>query len=236
MIPTFGQGSLFPLDVVYWSLFFELVVNGLYVVTRPGLTNRVLLVVVLLAGMSLLYQGRRFAGIYFGFEGEDWHFFGGFTRAVFGIFCGILLYRHKDRLTRLVPKGWGALVSMAVVSLCLTSPSIGRFNWAIDFLFVSVVFPVCILAAVYARPSRGLALMALLGAASYPLYLFHPLIAKVGMRFFPDLVALHAPFSGLLFLLAMVVFSVCIDHYMDVPFRRWLTRRLQAVRVAVKPA
>ena len=225
MVPSFGEGSLFPLDVVYWSLFFELVVNGIYIIARPKLTDKVLGGIVVAFGVALVYLARREGGNYLGFEGVTIHFVGGFVRAVFGIFLGVLMYRHRRRLSELLPRFFGPVGALAAACAVLALPSAGRFDWAIDAFAVLVVFPLCVVGALGALPPRAVPVLSLLGAASYPLYLFHPMLAKVGLMWLPASIPQYTPLSGLVFAVTVVVISVglnTVDAWIRARLTEWV--------------
>lgn len=229
MVPSLYEGSLFPLDVVYWSLFFELVVNALYVFARPVLTNTLLAFVVGFFGLLLVYLARLSGGNYLGFEGLPIHLLGGIVRSVFGILFGILLYRHRHRIGGWALHFGGGLGALIVVCFVLCSPGVGRFDWLVDSVVVLAVFPIAILCSQGRPPARWIPLLTVLGAASYPLYLFHPLLGKVGLLVFPYFIPTYVPISGLVFMVTTFIVSLGLDR-VDSAIRRRLVNLVSPLR------
>src|SRR5579863_6197665 len=102
-LPTHMSGDepqLFPLNGPYWSLMFELIANACYAMLRPLLTGRLLSAIVAVFGILVIavthHDGRLAAGYLWGYESVV----AGFVRAIFGIFFGLLLYRHQARFER----------------------------------------------------------------------------------------------------------------------------------------
>ena len=85
MVPYLGTGSpyLFPLNPPAWSLFFELVVNLLYVLNVRRLNDRALIASIAI-GLSL--------------AAVDTHLTNGFGRAMAGFAFGALLYRKTPEI------------------------------------------------------------------------------------------------------------------------------------------
>jgi Acyltransferase family len=81
----------FPLNFPAWSLFFELVINYVFALLLPRLTNR-LLAGVILIGLPMLIA----TGLYFGDLTPGWsfsNFWGGGGRVVYSFFAGVAAYR-----------------------------------------------------------------------------------------------------------------------------------------------
>jgi peptidoglycan/LPS O-acetylase OafA/YrhL len=227
MMPSLDSEWLFPPNIVFWSLFFELAVNLLYALLRPRLTNRVLAgcLVALAAGLAALSA---LAGqMDLGWRGEVVHLFGGLLRAALGILVGIALYRRRERLWARMPSLLGPVAATAAVCLLFWSPSAGRWDPVVDLLAVLTLLPLCVLAAARSVPAWGAGLMALLGAASYPLYLLHVPLAQLGLGWFPQLVERHGTLSGLVLAATALLLSLWVDRFVDRPVRGRLTQWLQ---------
>jgi len=93
-------------------------------------------------------------------------------------------------------------------------------------LLVGLAFPIAVfIAAQQDKPTRLDRTLILLGTASYPIYVMHKPLASLVVYFMPSLVGPYAPFSGLVFLAALVAMSVVLEKYYDIPIRRWLSQR-----------
>lgn len=236
MLPSLGESATFPLNSVYWSLFFELLVNALYVAFRPALVGYRLTCLVGLLGVLLIYLERSTGGLDIGMYGTPFHFLSGLVRASFGIFFGVLLYRRRYAIWPSLSVRAGPYLASLGVCIVLCIPDIGRFTWAVDALAVLVLFPLCMMAASAFPPSSGQGLMEYLGRASYPLYLLHPLLAKFGVTMLSAAVLTKlAPLSGVLFTLLAVALSESLDRYVDAPMRArisefFLRRRAKLAR------
>jgi peptidoglycan/LPS O-acetylase OafA/YrhL len=226
-----GSNDLFPLNGIYWSLFFELLINVVYAAVRRYLNTAVLLVVALSFGLAVALIAYAYGALSAGFTWGFGPIFSGFTRAAFGIFLGLLLFRLRGRFI----SRFGGLVrpwfAFFLVCALLASPSAGRFDAIVDWLAVALVFPLSILFASRPLSSRFEGLLLTLGSASYPIYVFHRPVGILITRAAGAVVNRHAPFSGVTLVIFLVFFSVWLERRIDIPVRRWLTDRyLRAVK------
>src|SRR6266567_7433463 len=90
-----GSNDLFPLNGIYWSLFFELLVNVLYAAVRPWLNTAVLVVAAASFGFMVALIAYGYGTLNVGFTWGIGPVFSGFVRAAFGIFLGLLLFRLR---------------------------------------------------------------------------------------------------------------------------------------------
>lgn len=223
--PAPGNASLFALNGPYWSLFYELVANLLYGWIRPLLTNLVLRSVLIVAGLGVAAAAWLHGNLDSGFLWNPESYLAGFSRSLFGIFLGVLLHRHYERLARwvsLVPP-WLAFVLVGVI---LASPPLPGFNAAIDLACVFVAFPLLVLAASRYRSGRGAPVLLAMGAASYPLYVVHQQMGTIVQFLTGSWVQAQAPWSGVLFLSGLLCFAVLLERRVDAPLRRWLRKTL----------
>jgi len=224
---TPDRGMLFTLNPVYWSLLFELVANAVYGLFRRWLSVRVMCVLAAASGAVFFW-----IALYMGtFDyGSAWEprvgILGGCARALFGIFVGILLFETRERfpafLRRLSP--WLAFVALALV---LGSPDLGRLNFAADAACILLVFPLLVLIASFGSPSRFDGLLLGLGSASYPVYVFHRPLGGFTL-WGPARMAVErwAPLSGIVYVIALYIFSILLERIFDLPVRQWLRKRL----------
>ena len=156
---------LFPLNVAFWSLFFEFwVANIAYGFAARRLNQRALLLVIAACGAALVASAKAFHTLDMG---ASWHtLIGGFSRVGFSFFCGVAVYRL--RLVR-PPKASGPSWLFAMLLLlALCAPFEGRLARLHELVCVLVLFPLLIYFgadALEKRPRLG----ELLGDASYAL-------------------------------------------------------------------
>lgn len=227
MWPTLSGGVMFPLNVAFWSLSFELAINLLYAVARPWLTNRMLAAAVAMLAAVLAVLVVLTGQLDLGWRGRPLDLAGGLARSAFGFLFGIWLYRHREWFWHWLPHRLGPWHVAVVVSAVFWCPVTGTMDTAVDLVAATLVLPACMLAAGRPTPTRGVRIMTLLGAASYPLYLLHWPLAELASRRFPGWIAANPNDSGLAFAAAVLLMSVLLDRFVDVPVRAWLTRMLR---------
>ncbi|PZU13368.1 MAG: hypothetical protein DI606_05805 [Sphingobium sp.] len=218
-----GSGDLYPLNFVAWTLLAELLVSLCFIV-RPRwfLAPRTTLVVASLALVTLILSVGRAGHLNLGFNAEQ--FPAGMGRAVFSfaVGAGIAQARRNGLLswTRVSPS---LLYCLTIAMLCAAPPE----GWrpAYDLIVVATLVPAIVACACMAKVDGLMQpIAALLGSASYPLYLLQvPLSA-----FAASLVAALGIGSGSIalglgFALGLVVTGRWVDVHIDRPVRRWLT-------------
>lgn len=209
----------FVLNYPLWSLFFELVVNAVFAVTSRRLTTGRLLLLTLTLGVANLLVSRGLGTMNVGWQ---WHgFYGGFFRAGFGFFAGMLLHR----LPRTELPRWTSLMVLAGVAFALTNGS-QRFWYGA--LFVFLLAPASVYLAAASRPVFSIAAR-FLGAVSYGVYVLHEplaaLIDRAAVRWTGSRLELYAPWSGVGLVLLVIAAAAILDAAYDRPLRRWLSKR-----------
>lgn len=208
----------FPLNFALWSLFFEIVVSGLYGAFGARIGWRMLALIC--AASVLLLAAATIAGgkiSNFGVK-EPLHFAMGGPRALYPFCLGVLMYRLKapDFAPR-VP-AWTLMLGVAVLLLA----PIGEAG-LYDAVVAILVLPIIVALGARAT-SRADAAYRVLGDISYPLYAIHVptliLVARVfdGDKWVGGLVGSS---------LAVIVAWGLLKVY-DEPVRRRLSRRSSA--------
>ncbi|WP_263415544.1 acyltransferase family protein [Terriglobus albidus] len=230
-----GWSEMHPLDGPAWSLFFEYIANILYAVGLRRLSNRVLWVLVLLAGIflgQLAIFGPR-GDLIGGWSINAAQLHIGFARLLFPFLAGMLLMRIGKRIHTRAPFGICTLLLVAALAL----PRFGGaqhlwINGIYDLLCVIVLFPIIV--AIGAGEKRvdgtSIRIARFFGDLSYPLYITHyPLIyiytAWVVQERIPP--ARGAIWGVVLLIAAVSIAYACLKFY-DEPARRWLSRRFLA--------
>ena len=215
------DGTIFPINPPTWSLFFELIVNALYAVFRSLLTTSAILLSMAISFCAMAIDGWHVGNLDFG---HYWglSLFGGLARAVFGILCGLLLFRHREMIVRRLRLKGSVLLPLAAVAVVLGTPEFSTHEWMADLIAVAVVFPLCVLLGAEGTPKRLSRALALLGIASYPIYVLHVPVARVTMALVGGSADRYAPMSGIAFVTAIVVLSLALERFVDLPLRQWL--------------
>jgi len=176
LIPMIGSsGEAFPQNPPSWTLFTELMVNIVYGALARSLSNRILVLILLLcwAGMemSALSTGH---GFYYGWRGTE--IFAALYRGGAGFAAGVLIWRGTNggwlRLPAVTP-----LLPVALWTAVCLVPAPGP-TLLFDSVAVMLVAPLSV-ALLVAGKARSPAWFDKVGALSYPLYASH--FAVVGL-------------------------------------------------------
>ena len=173
-------GSPFPINAVFWSLFFELwIANVAFVTFWKLLHGWRLFTLIALCALALLVCEK----VWYTMDvGPTWQTFaGGFARVGFSFFAGVAVARlHRVRPPRLRIPSWACLVATCAVFFI---PLEARASHAFELLAIFAVFPVAIFLgaeAVERRPEVGSAL----GDTSYAAYTIHfPIVSALAVIF-----------------------------------------------------
>jgi peptidoglycan/LPS O-acetylase OafA/YrhL len=233
LVKTRLGDTIFPLNGVFWSLFFELLANVAYALGIRLLKGRILnaIIVVGLGGLVLLVATgfSRDGGLTAGGEINTWA--GGVFRVAFSYFLGVKLYRVWS-VGHL--RAWSANpLLLGAALLLLLSPPSGTWAAMTEIGFVAIVFPAfLILGANHASDKRLAKLSALLGALSYPLYVLQtPLLwLFTGAVKYAHL-KLAFPLAGGIAMGIVCLTSWVILKLYDEPLRDFLSRFLQQPRL-----
>lgn len=236
MLPTPGQSTLFPLNGVMWSIFFELFINVVWAVWyRFFAPTRNLLWVIGLSAVGLVIS-MIYWNTLFGLGTSQDRFVGGVFRVSYSFFLGLLLYRvhHARGLPNLPPV---LLFAGLPAVLFLPLPPFG------ELLAALFVLPWFVLLGARVNPGQIIGWFCeQLGAASYALYTVHTRLYRLS---YGALLAvgidtqIYAPWIGIVFILGLIGLSLALEYYFHQPIRNCLTRRLKASQkvetIASKP-
>jgi hypothetical protein len=222
--PLQGNLSLFPLNGVYWSLFFEFIVNIFYATLKPLLTDFTLGSIIVISGILITILTYRHGSLDAGFL---WTVAGlgiGLLRATFGIFTGLLLHRHSSFFSRFT-KCNSSWIIFLIVGMSFALPKAEYANWLIDIVCVFVMFPLCVIMGSRVCTDRSASVLLALGSSSYPVYVLHVPLARIVYLSCHSLWhnnSVYRSFSGILFVIALVASSAAIEQRYDIPVRRRL--------------
>ena len=217
---------LFPINVPYWSLMFELVVNLLYAMSIRWLNDFKLTFIVIASVTLLVFISFFNKGLDVGVVFTLSQLAFGLVRSMFGISCGVLLFRKRG----VAPTGWAqssiALAGLAVAIILLLIPDFSQFNFLVDLLLVVVLLPLLVWLASWNVPRQGQAVLAVLGSASYPIYLFHIPLAGFLSQLLGEGIYNHLPWTGLAYAAIIFAFAAIFETRFDVPLRKRLSKLL----------
>lgn len=226
--PSNGASTdAWPLNPVFWSLFFEIIVNlGAALVWRR-LTGLALGLIVLLGATALSAVAMTLGSLQHGYQFHE--LWAGLARATFSFFAGVAIFRLGERA--MAPK-LPPIVAVALIAAILLCPVSHGVRAAFDLAAVLIAFPLLVAAA---RNNPGpimTRLFGALGAASYAIYTLHrPLIGVADV--FKDALALPRPLYAMGFMVMVIVGSIVVDRVYDLPARRWLKAHLDTERGAL---
>ncbi len=166
-----NDGAIFPLNGPQWSLFWEGVANLVHVLWLRRLTERELVLVSLVMGLSVITAIELWGAAMFGPTSNGWWL--ALARVGWSYTAGMLIgRRYQGTAWRPVLAWWQALALPMLVVLAL--PFVPLPTKTGDELLIIVVFPLLFWLLATARPPRrAREALARLGALSFPLYAVH---------------------------------------------------------------
>lgn len=167
LLPYPFDRVLFALNIPAWTIFFELVANGVHVLVLRHLGTRALTLLAAVLLVVTLWTAMSWGSLDLGARPSN--FLPAFPRVFLAYTLGMLLWRWLDgRPVRPIPV-WLAMLAMPLA--VVGSHALGWKTWQFDMVFVVVLCPLVILGA------QGLAretkLVWLSAAVSFPLFAIH---------------------------------------------------------------
>jgi peptidoglycan/LPS O-acetylase OafA/YrhL len=236
LLPNFSAkpvNEMFPLNIPCWSLFFEILVNLLFVILWPLLTSRRLIALSVLTGGTLGLAIVRNGSIDQGSIASSFAI--GLARTFFGFSVGVLIARHIRRVHR-KESNLRVLAIVAVVGVAIAGQLKGELRAIWDAVCVLVVFPLIVYRATLIEPGSRLRRIAtFLGVTSYAVYVLHSPLSSVlnsvtrhfarGTR-----EGIGAPCLGVAVLAVLLTGCWLVDRHFDMPIRRQLSRIVPKTR------
>jgi len=227
-----GWAEMHPLNGPAWSLFFEYVANILYALILRKISNKILAVLVFMAGALLLHLAvtSPHGDIIGGWSLEPAQLRIGFTRLLFPFLAGLLLARINKPGNIKHAFLWCSLLLVIVLSI----PRIGGsehlwLNGLYDAVSIIFIFPLIVYAGASGKVEGNVSLgiCKFLGDISFPLYIIHYPFIYVFMRWTSEnhiSLTEAIPVALIVLLLTVNIAFVCVKLF-DEPVRKWLTRR-----------
>lgn len=233
--PIAGRSpELYPLNFPAWSLLYELLVNFALALGWRWLRGGRLALILAIAAVSVVVvaiaAGQLDGGLYYGDVAT------GVARVTFSFFLGVAMVRMTGSAAvgRLPAVRVPVPVILAVATVLLLLPVPSAWRAGYDVLCVILLFPLLVWAAIHSEPQRGVALCALLGLISYPLYTLHIpsklLVIGAARTLSGGDPSLLAPGIGLAAIAGLIAASWITARYLDPPLRRTMERALRMRR------
>ena len=220
-----SAAQLFPINSVYWSLFYELIVNLMLAIFKRWLHINIIIFLVIISACLIFYFGIKDKNID---AGDSWGIGSialGSARAFFGIFLGYYLYNFSGKFTIPETLKKATLAPLIIICLILAAPKLGQINWLYQILSVFILFPLCILwSANTNQHSVFLKPMIILGAISYPAYVMHVPITKLLNLLMSYDIRANAPLSGFIFLIVFFTLCIFLEKDIERPLRQFLRK------------
>lgn len=213
-----GATSPFFLNRPLWSLFFEICVNIAYALVATRLSTRVMAGVVCASGAALWLSWYHY-GFQLGYNHELLWF--GFIRCLFPFALGILLSRlHREGRLPKIAIGAPLIALLLIASFAVPGGIVDEL--LLQTLCIGLLYPLLVIAGLNTKlGSQSARAAAMLGILSYPIYVIHVPIYDLTTRLWAVIdgpYRLYLPFS----VATVIVVSLILDRYYDVPLRRRL--------------
>ena len=228
MLPSWPTlyDRLFLINVVSWSLFFEMLVNILFVVFWKRLTPKALLRIIIASGLIVaafsIYRHNASMGNFWRTSPI------GLARTLLSFSMGILIYKlHRGGAIRFHASPLIFALAALLLVFCLLYPVPSSVRGYYDLIFIFLIGPLLVLLGSSPRlEQKWLPLFTFLGSTSYALYATHanglPLVKALTERYF-----IHASVLtvSLLAVTLATLFAYALDIVYDRPVRKMLTAR-----------
>jgi peptidoglycan/LPS O-acetylase OafA/YrhL len=225
--PQSEGGMAIAINPPSWSLSLEIIINLVYMLIVRYLSNRLLLLVLIVSALALVATIFVFGGATFGSQWSDFAL--GLARVSFPFFAGIAVYRLWAA-EALPAMGVPWFVVFGVLLAAFQIPQVPGLAAVTDALVIVLVFPILVaLGSKVTLNTTGARICNLLGELSYPIYILQGGVVH-HLRELPHKFGLSGASQYLFIAVALLAYlSACwiaLKVY-DEPVRRFLTERLR---------
>lgn len=168
-LPNANENHDFPFNPPIWSLMFEMIANLAYAAVARWLSNRLLLILVVLSGLGLALICQQRGGLD---VGEEKGFFAfGLLRVAFSFAAGVGLFRAAAWKSRVPSISFWLLAPLLFLTFQFPQTLLPRLY---DAGCILVLYPLAVSLGLRAGlQERGRRWALLFGRLSYPLYVTH---------------------------------------------------------------
>ena len=215
--------NLFGLNAPSWSLFWEYVANIVYVFILWRISNKVLLLLILVAATTLCLVSYHSGNLVGGWDRSS--FWDGSARIFYSFLAGLAIYRFN----RVIKNKLGFAGMCLLLLLAFLMP-FGKWNWFTEPTVVLFYFPLLIALGAGASLKPSLKKLCVFsGKISYPLYMTHYAVIWIFGNYYTG----HKPPVGQLAiiiitsvtLLVGIAYIVMVGY--DIPVRRYLINKIK---------
>ena len=232
-----GNGEMFPLNGPCWSLFFEYIGNILYALFIRRLSNKTLMVFVVLLGAALaafaVFNVSTYGNIGVGWTLDGVNFLGGSLRMLFPFSLGMLMSRNFKPMK---VKGAFWICTIALIALFSVPYLEGMeplcMNGIYEAFCVIVAFPIILWIGASGTTTdvQSTKVCKFLGDISYPVYVVHCLLYTSPNAWLIEnkLYTLGETWhvAVCVFVLSIVLAYLCLKLY-DESVRAWLKKKVE---------
>lgn len=220
-----GGVMLFPLNPPAWTLFYELLVNGVYAALYKHLSTKKLVIGVAITAIAMIGIGLMRGTLSGGWNANAGQVAIAVLRVTFSFGVGILIFRAQHLLPKVcLPP---IVILLLVLPPLLIAP-VGPWILVRDLLSVMIYFPVLVWAGIHAQPRREIApLFKFLGLTSYGVYAIHQPILKLVEHWTEGFAYRSSQCLEFLVVASILLLAYLIDRFVDFPIRRKLVSKVR---------
>jgi peptidoglycan/LPS O-acetylase OafA/YrhL len=225
---------LFPLNGPAWTLFLEVGINVVHVLTFSRLVDNRLIGLITSFALALVSCVVVHHSLNYGWTLKTFPV--GIARVAFSFYVGVLIYRRytcsgahsgASRKGNAVP--WLLVACVAATLVCRLPALLAPI---FEIVAVTCIFPWLVLTAIRFQPTGFSARAFRLGGlSSYAIYVIHAPLGAFVLAVFrgsPKFnVVAFAPWTGIAFAVLLVPLCLAVDAFYDAPIRRVLGRILR---------
>jgi peptidoglycan/LPS O-acetylase OafA/YrhL len=231
LLPNPGRSleGYFSLNGPAWTLLLEIYVNIFYAFIAPILTNKLILLIMLIS-VTLLVTLSMLSGasnLDLGYTVSSLPI--GFCRVAYSFFGGVLIARiydahRKVEFSKILQRLGPWIILAAVTAILASYPR--ELNVLFDIFSITICFPILVYVSLFTKPTLYTSkILLFIGTISYAIYVLHVpislfiynILRKNGI-----FVEEWGPSAGFLLLAFLIALSASLDKVYDRPLRRLL--------------
>ena len=228
LVPFLGANGS-SLDGPTWTLLPEIAANLVWAQTLKRLGPFLLTAILLVCGAGVVLASQIWGQLDVGYgPTQTW---AAFARSGYSFFAGVLMFQLFGTNKTVAPLiSWLCLVILTLVLAWRPGEALAQ---TYEVVAVLAGFPALVAVAAHFEPGpRVGSLFALLGRASWGVYIFHQPIGRIleatVLKGWTPPTGAMAVLVGAVFTVGLTGFTLLVDRFFDLPIRKALSRRLLA--------